>query len=401
MSHDPPESPRPLTRRELRERRERERREDEAARSLLSQDAPLVADAPGETVTGEAVVGEAAISAAAISQAPSEAPTSEAPPVPVPALAPPAASTNPVEVPLDVTTDPAVVRAASSEPLVPEPSPSEVETDQPSRAGRNLPVAIGVGVGLGAVFVGSLLWRSELFIVLAFALILAVVVELRTALASRSLMVPVLPIAVGSAGMLISAYVGGAQALLVAFVATAGAVFVWCVLDSNGLPAMRSGSAAVFVVAYVPFLASFLVLALTQPDGEWRVFLAVAAVVASDTGGYIAGVLWGRHPLAPTVSPKKSWEGFAGSVVLACGASVAIVTLALGMAWWFGLVIGVLASLAAVFGDLGESLIKRDLGLKDMGSVLPGHGGVLDRVDALLVAAPLLVSAFAFLAPVA
>nr|WP_245867198.1 phosphatidate cytidylyltransferase [Serinibacter salmoneus] len=285
--------------------------------------------------------------------------------------------------------------------MVPEPTPSAVESDQPSRAGRNLPVATGVGVGLGAVFVGSLFWRSELFIAFAFVLILAVVIELRSALATRDLQVPVLPIAVGSAGMFVSAYLGGAAALLVAFVATSGAVFVWCVLDNNGLPALRSGSAAVFVVAYVPFLASFLVLALTQPDGAWRVFLVVVAVVASDTGGYIAGVLWGRHPLAPTVSPKKSWEGFAGSLALACGASTAVVTLALGLAWWFGLVVGALATIAAVVGDLGESLIKRDLGLKDMGSVLPGHGGVLDRVDALLVAAPLLVSAFAFLAPVA
>ena len=114
----------------------------------------------------------------------------------------------------------------------------------------------------------------------------------------------------------------------------------------------------------------------------------VLVTVASDTGGYAVGVLRGRTPMAPSLSPKKSWEGFAGSVVTSAVVGALAVTLLLDGAWWAGAVVGAVAAAFATVGDLAESAIKRDLGIKDMGSILPGHGGVMDRLDSLVVTAP-------------
>ena len=116
--------------------------------------------------------------------------------------------------------------------------------------------------------------------------------------------------------------------------------------------------------------------------------LAVLGPVGNDVGGYIAGVLFGRHPMAPGISPKKSWEGFAGSLVLGTAMVTLIAVLALELPWWVGVAIGAVLVVVSTCGDLAESLLKRDLGIKDMGHLLPGHGGVLDRVDSILLAAP-------------
>ncbi len=291
------------------------------------------------------------------------------------------------------------VDSASREPLVDHPTPSEVLTAPPSRAGRNLPVAIGVGVGLGAALLLSLFLQKELFGLLVMAGVVGALVELRGALARVRIEVPLLPILVGSVGMLVSAYLVGAEALLVAFILTAGGVVVWTVIDVPGVRALRNASAALLVTAYVPFLASFLALALSADDGVWRVLLVVALAVACDTGGYAAGVAFGRHPIAPSVSPKKSWEGLAGSLLAGVLVAWPMATSLLGAHWWVGVVVAIVGVFAALVGDLGESLIKRDLGMKDMGSLLPGHGGVLDRVDSLLMVAPVAVTLLAVLVP--
>jgi len=262
-----------------------------------------------------------------------------------------------------------------------------------------VPVAVGVGLGLGVALIASLIFRKELFGIFALAAVAGALVELRSALARQNITLPVLPLLVGSVGMFVSAYLAGLEALLVAFVLTAGGVFVWCVLDGGGLRVLRNASAAIFVAAYVPFLASFLALALAQDDGVWRVLIVVALIVACDTGGWAAGVMIGRHPLAPTISPKKSWEGLGGSLVLSVTVGALLISSTLHVAWWIGAAVGVLAVLAGLVGDLGESLLKRDLGMKDMGDTLPGHGGILDRVDSLLVAAPVVVTALALAAP--
>lgn len=270
-----------------------------------------------------------------------------------------------------------------------------------SRAGRNLPVATVVGLALLAL-VGSALWfRKEAFAVLAVVACAAALWELAQAFARRGIQLPLLPLVVGEVGILVSAYTSGPEALLVAFLLTVGGVVVWRVLDGGGAQALRDAAAAAFATAYVPFMAGFLMLMLAADDGAQRVALFILLVVGSDTGGYVAGVLLGRHPLAPSVSPKKTWEGLAGSLVLSSAVGV------VGMVWVFdqapliGVALGVAAVATATLGDLAESLLKRDLALKDMGSLLPGHGGVMDRIDAMLLTAPLAYLLLLVLVPVA
>ena len=258
----------------------------------------------------------------------------------------------------------------------------------PSRAGRNLPAAIGVGVGLAVLVVASLFVRKEGFLVLATAAICVGVWELRDALAQGRMHVPLVPSIAGALAMMTAAYVGGGQALTVSFGLTCVAVLLWRAVD--GLPAaVRDIAGGIFVAAYVPFLASFSILMLAGPNGAWRVFVFILVTVCSDVGGYAVGVVVGRHPMAPSVSPKKSWEGFAGSVGACVVGGALSVSLALHGPWWAGALVGVAAAVTATVGDLTESTVKRDLGIKDMGSILPGHGGLMDRLDSLLLVAPM------------
>jgi phosphatidate cytidylyltransferase len=256
------------------------------------------------------------------------------------------------------------------------------------RAGRNLPVAIGVGLALLGVVGASLFLVKEVFALVALAAVGASLWELAQAFGRRGINLPLLPLLVGTAGILASAYVAGEEALLVSFLLTAGGVVVWRVIDGTGTPALRDGTAAVFAAAWLPFLGGFVMLMLAMPDGAMRVLLFVLLAVASDVGGYVAGVLFGRHPLAPSVSPKKTWEGLGGSVLLSCLVGTAGITWLLGGHPLVGVGLGLATVATATLGDLAESLIKRDLELKDMGTLLPGHGGVLDRLDSLLLTAP-------------
>nr|NLD40737.1 phosphatidate cytidylyltransferase [Actinomycetales bacterium] len=257
------------------------------------------------------------------------------------------------------------------------------------RAGRDLGVAIPVGIGLLAVIALSLAFRVEFFVALVAVAALAGLQELAQGLASRSIHIPFAPLAVGTVGMVASAWVGGPEALLTALLLTVATVFVWRVLDGGGREAAGDAAAGAFAAAYVPFLASFAVLIVRHEDhGVILVVTFLLMVVGNDTGGYIAGVLFGRHPIAPSISPKKSWEGVGGSIVLSVAVAYVMLVAVLGAPWWSALVLGLLTVLTATTGDFAESLIKRDLGLKDFGSILPGHGGVLDRIDSQLVAAP-------------
>jgi len=258
-----------------------------------------------------------------------------------------------------------------------------------SRAGRNLPAAIAVGLTLGALIVLALALAKVTFLILVALAVAAGVWELRRALAQVAIHVPLVPSLVGSLSMLGSAYFGGGQALALTLGLTCVGILLWRVADGVA-DAMRDVAGGMFVALYPSFLAGFAALLLAAPDdGAKRVFVFILVTVLSDIGGYLFGVLWGRHPMAPSVSPKKSWEGFTGSV-LACmvGASLAI-PLALGGPWWSGLILGALVAVGATVGDLTESTIKRDLGIKDMSTILPGHGGVMDRLDSLLITAPL------------
>jgi len=268
-----------------------------------------------------------------------------------------------------------------------QPSPERSSAEQP-RAGRNLPVAIGVGIALAALVLGTLYTVKEFFVALAVLAVAIACHELSTALAGQRIDVPVVPLMAGSAIMLIAAYADGTDALAVALALSIVAVIASRIAVPSSGRLKRDLAVGVFVVVYVPLLASFAMVMARRPDGADQLVVFILAVVLSDTGGYAAGVLFGRHPMAPTVSPKKSWEGFAGSMAFGViGIAIAFPLLLSGH-WWQGAILGALVVVTATVGDLGESLIKRDLGVKDMGKLLPEHGGVMDRLDSLLPSAP-------------
>lgn len=251
------------------------------------------------------------------------------------------------------------------------------------RPGRNLAAAIGVGALLAATFLGSLFVVKSLFVAFVVVAVGIAVIELSRALRPAGVHLPLVPLLAGVVGMLVGAYVGQTPALIGALGLTTLAICV------GRLPGRREGfvrdvSAGVFVALYVPFLAAFAMLMLRPDDGPFRVLIFVAVTVASDVGGYTAGVLFGRHALAPHISPAKTWEGLAGSAVFCLAVGIAGVMVLLHGSWWAGLVLGVVATATATLGDLVESMLKRDIGIKDMGSLLPGHGGVMDRLDSLL-----------------
>jgi phosphatidate cytidylyltransferase len=256
-----------------------------------------------------------------------------------------------------------------------------------SRAGRNLVAAVLVGVVLGALVLVTIYWFPRGFVAVATAAFVIAVAELVTALIRSGIAPPRLPLLGGTVAMTVCAYAGGLPGLAVAYAATVLVVVFWR-LPAGPEHTVRDVSAGVWAATYVPFLGGFALLMFAQPSGADRIVVFIATTVCSDVGGYAAGVLAGRHPMAPTISPKKTWEGFAGSVV-ACLAGGAVLSVwLLHLTWWQGAALGAAVVVAATLGDLAESAVKRDLGVKDMGRLLPGHGGIMDRLDSLLPVAP-------------
>jgi phosphatidate cytidylyltransferase len=261
-------------------------------------------------------------------------------------------------------------------------SPAKPEKD-PGRAGRNLPVAIASGVTLVAVVVLSLAFWKMAFIFVVAAAIVVAVWEMARALKTRGIDIPQEPLMLGAVVMILVAYLFGAPALVTATAVTVLATMLW--LLRRGVPGyVQNVSASVFTLIYIPFLASFVALLLSEDEGVKGVLAFVAVTVASDIGGYAAGVLFGKHPMAPVISPKKSWEGFAGSAIACVVVGYLVVVPLLGGDWWVGVALGLVTVVGATLGDLCESVIKRDLGIKDMSQVIPGHGGMMDRLDSLL-----------------
>jgi len=282
-----------------------------------------------------------------------------------------------------------------AEASAPSPAPGS-----PSRAGRNLPMAIAVGLGLGAILIASLFTVRQIFVGVIVAAAAASIWELKgTLLAARGIRISWQPLMIGAAATIITAWPWGHEAQIIGVVLTALACMIWR-LPGGQDGYLRDVSASIFVITYVGLFASFATLLVAPSDGHFRVLTFIIVVVCSDTGGYIAGVLFGKHPMAPQISPKKSWEGFSGSVLTAMVGGALSVALMLDDPWWHGVVLGAVIAVVATLGDLIESMIKRDIGVKDMGTLLPGHGGVMDRMDSLLpsaVVAWLLLTALAAL----
>ncbi|BCJ42438.1 hypothetical protein GCM10010168_08200 [Actinoplanes ianthinogenes] len=268
-----------------------------------------------------------------------------------------------------------------------------------SRAGRNLPAAIAVGLSLGLVVLASLLiWPPALLGVVVVAAAVGVW-ETARAVAVTGAKPPLIPLIAGTALMTGLAWYEGTDALTVGLAVTIGAAALWRLAD--GFQALRRDFTAITLIAiYVPFLLSFAaMLVAPEDDGTWRVLATVVAVVLSDTGGYAAGVFLGKHPMAPRISPKKSWEGFAGSITASAIGSGALLYFLMDVPVHYGLMFGAVISIVAVLGDLAESMLKRDLGIKDMSNLLPGHGGLMDRLDSILFAVPTAYLLFAIIAP--
>jgi phosphatidate cytidylyltransferase len=262
----------------------------------------------------------------------------------------------------------------------------------PGRAGRNLPVAIGVGAGLGGLVLLTLLTVKATFVLYVGAAIAVALAELAGAFAKRGINIPVIPVAAGGAAILTCTYWLGARPALAALALTVVVILAWR-LPGGPSGYVKDVTAGVFATVYLPFLASFVLAMLSPADGPRRVLTFVILTVCSDIGGFAAGITLGRgghHPMAPAISPKKTWEGFAGSAAACLIAGALTLTLMLHGHLWQGLLTGAAAVLAATLGDLAESMIKRDLDLKDMGNLLPGHGGIMERLDSLLVVAPVM-----------
>jgi phosphatidate cytidylyltransferase len=274
-----------------------------------------------------------------------------------------------------------------SEPTAPAPPQDH------GRAGRDLRAAVTSAVVLLLAVAASLLFWKTAFMLVVTGAVAVAIWELRRGMAAKGIDLPEQPLMAGGIVMVLVAYFWGAPALVTATAVTALVVMLW--LLRRGVEGfVQNATASVFTLVYVPFLGSFVALMLAE-GGGWRstmhfddgikgILTFILVTIASDIGGYNVGVLLGKHPMAPVISPKKSWEGFAGSTVFCIATGVALVVWLLDGDWWVGVALGVIAVVMATLGDLVESVIKRDLGVKDMSQIVPGHGGLMDRLDSLL-----------------
>jgi len=260
-----------------------------------------------------------------------------------------------------------------------------------SRAGRNLPAAIGVGVLLGGMAIAVLNfapigWLPVLSVFLPIA-----TYEVVRRLREAGYALPVIPLLIGGLAMIWLTWPFGPAGLLGAYGGTIVVCMVWRLvgqgLSEQPVNYLRDISATVLLATWVPLFASFSALLIFQEHGGIRTFIVIVTVVFADIGGYVAGVLFGKHLMAPAISPKKSWEGLGGSLLFGITAAVLSVAFLLDKPAWVGVPLGLMLVITGVLGDLVESQVKRDLGIKDMGTLLPGHGGIMDRIDAMLPSA--------------
>ena len=265
------------------------------------------------------------------------------------------------------------------------------EEPKKSRAGRDLPAAIAVGAFLGfgviAILVFAPLWWIPVVAVAMAVATHEVVRRLRAAGYS----IPVIPLLVGGQAIVWLTWPFGTAGALGGYGATVVVCMIWRLLAGGLKDApvnyLRDVATTVFLATWIPLFGAFGVLLVYPDDGGWRVLCLMLGVVFSDIGGYAAGVLFGKHPMVPAISPKKSWEGFAGSLIFGTAGAVIAVTFLLDKPAWVGIPLGLMLVITGTLGDLIESQVKRDLGIKDMGTLLPGHGGLMDRLDSVLPSA--------------
>ena len=277
---------------------------------------------------------------------------------------------------------------AENPPL--EPAGTPVPRRAP-RSGRNLPLAIITGVGLAGLLLGALVLSKPVFVLFVLTVVLLAVTELIQVLRARATRPAAAVVYPMTVLLLVGAYLKGPAALSFGLMLTVLAAFGWYLVDRGRTEVTRNVAATVFAVLYLPFLAAHLPLVVARAEHYVGAMIGYALlVVVYDTGAYATGATIGRHPMAPHISPNKSWEGAAGATVLTL--AVGAFVLPLWVPWTLpsGLVLAAVACVVAPLGDLSESMLKRDLAVKDMGSILPGHGGMLDRIDALLFMAPAL-----------
>ncbi|CAB4561274.1 MAG: CDP-archaeol synthase [Actinobacteria bacterium] len=267
----------------------------------------------------------------------------------------------------------------------------------PVAGGRSLSKSVAVGLFLGGIFLLSVLIYKELFVLLAAAAAGAGAWELSSALRLKGWYVPRVPAVVGSVLIMPATYYGGPEFQWLGALVIVAALILWrtvhLIWERREAPmqtiahTLRDFAASAFLVIYLPLMTSFTMLLLRREDGAKWVIAFVTTVALIDTAGYLVGRKLGRHKLAPGVSPKKTWEGLVASISVGTASAISFTVTFWGLDWWVGFILAAVLLLAAVFGDLAESLIKRDLGVKDMSSLLPGHGGIMDRLDSILPSA--------------
>jgi phosphatidate cytidylyltransferase len=268
---------------------------------------------------------------------------------------------------------------------------AETEVKNTSRAGRNLPAAIAVGVVMGGGLIATLILAPRGWVAIIAAAMAVATFEVVSRLREGGYSIPIIPLLVGGQAIVWLTWPFGVTGAFAAFGGTVVACLIWRLL-SQGLKAqpvnyLRDVAVTIFLAVWLPLFGSFGALLVYEPDGYARVFALMLGVVLSDIGGYAAGVLFGKHTMVPAISPKKSWEGFAGSLICGTTAAVLAVVFLLHKPFWVGIPLGIMLVITATLGDLVESQVKRDLGIKDMGTLLPGHGGIMDRIDGVLPSA--------------